>query len=662
MDVAVQQEVLEQTHGVHPASPKKRPFDELNGTILGSNTESLAPSPASMCQTPKDHADTRRQKRDPSPSPLESMALAQPHATEAQSISAPVPLTVNISSGPSCNILSEPAPSPPSQPSLVPNKKRRLSPASKEAKAQEKARKEEARKLWEEEKKRKEEEKEEEKRKREELKKKKEEEKEQERRRREDEKRKKDEEKETERRKREEKKKQKEEEKLAREEEKKKKERSQMRLNAFFVKPVAATTNKTSAPDTSNKNSSKEAAPAAGSEVDNTKAISDYENEFPPFFIHSHMRVGTPHRFERDSEALLHVREKLDVYLKNTHDPSNLSLRPSELFKMIPYKRRFGKMESPTVKEIVSSMNDSNDSKGAVIDLTAEKDAGTDESAQSMLKKIPMKLLHFKEDVRPPYQGTFTKRLPDKSAFKLCRNPFSRAIPDFNYDYDSEAEWEEPEEGEDLDSEGEEDVSDDDDEDMDDFLDDGDDELSKRKMIVGDLEPVCTGICWADGNKANEYMNSFRMEVLSETGSLPIDPFSDAYWKKPTSAPQSNLRPVLNASTPGKAPDSSKQTSMQSNNAFLTPALNPRPTSALPGMNTTSNGPGAGLKLKAHFPSELISEFKQAVSGSDLTKAGLIEILKKRFPKVSKEVIRDTLTTVAVRQGKKEADKRWMLI
>lgn len=33
-----------------------------------------------------------------------------------------------------------------------------------------------------------------------------------------------------------------------------------------------------------------------------------------------------------------------------------------------------------------------------------------------------------------------------------------------------------------------------------------------------------------------------------------------------------------------------------------------------------------------------------------------------RFPKISKEMIRDTLTSIAVRRGQKEVDKRWILI
>ena len=56
-----------------------------------------------------------------------------------------------------------------------------------------------------------------------------------------------------------------------------------------------------------------------------------------------------------------------------------------------------------------------------------------------------------------------------------------------------------------------------------------------------------------------------------------------------------------------------------------------------------------------------MAEFKAAIQGSDLTKAGLIEILKKQFPKTSKDAIKDTLGLVAERVGGKEVDKRWVV-
>lgn len=62
-----------------------------------------------------------------------------------------------------------------------------------------------------------------------------------------------------------------------------------------------------------------------------------------------------------------------------------------------------------------------------------------------------MKLLFFKEDERPPYKGTWSKR----SALVTGRRPFGQD-PRMNYDYDSEAEWEEGDVGEELKSDEEE--------------------------------------------------------------------------------------------------------------------------------------------------------------------------------------------------------------
>jgi hypothetical protein len=59
---------------------------------------------------------------------------------------------------------------------------------------------------------------------------------------------------------------------------------------------------------------------------------------------------------------------------------------------------------------------------------------------------------------------------------------------------------------------------------------------------------------------------------------------------------------------------------------------------------------------------ENLSRFKEVVAGSDLTKAGLLEHLKKQFPKEKKDVIKFSLETLAKREGKKEAEKRWVLV
>ncbi|OAX80261.1 hypothetical protein ACJ72_05410 [Emergomyces africanus] len=304
------------------------------------------------------------------------------------------------------------------------------------------------------------------------------------------------------------------------------------------------------------------------------------------------------------------------------------------------------------------------DAASNTIDLTGDEKT---QNSGNLLKRISMKVLKFSEDVRPPYQGTFTKRLPEQQARSLCRNPFGRMVPDFNYDYDSEAEWEEPEEGEDLDSEGDEETSEDGDGEMEDFLDDGDDDTlgGRRRVIIGDLEPVCSGIHWEGEDEIDPVLNSCRMEVISETLNFPIDPFSSVYWNKPLQASRSPLRNLTHLSNQpldraaAITQPSQKQIS-QSSGLLLPSSTLARPlpsaqSSLLPGAVSTQ-------KPRRLFPPDQVAEFKEVIAGSNLTKAGLIEVLKKRFPKVSKDIIRDTLNSTAQRLGRKEADKKWVLI
>lgn len=290
-----------------------------------------------------------------------------------------------------------------------------------------------------------------------------------------------------------------------------------MRLNAFFVKPASRPSQQPASEVTT------AAETVVGqdgpSETSSTRVestpTSDYIKEFPPFFVQSHVTVGPSHRFQRDADGLDHVRKKLDDIIKSEQTVESPKFNATELFSIRRYRRRQGRANGPTVREILASMQGSSTTP---VDLTS--DTGNTVRPEDMLKKIPVKILKYAEDVRPPYRGTFTKHIPDRDAVKLCRNPFARVISDFNYDYDSEAEWEEPEEGEDLDSDGgDDDPSEDDADDMDDFLDDTEDDV-KRRNIVGSLEPICSGIRWADGLEVDPAFKPFRMEPL--LGLFPV--------------------------------------------------------------------------------------------------------------------------------------------
>ena len=329
--------------------------------------------------------------------------------------------------------------------------------------------------------------------------------------------------------------------------------------------------------------------------------MSDYRKEFPDFFLQSYTTMAPLHRFQRDADALEHVRDKVDSYLSSNGQDHLPTFSASDLFHMMPFKRRRGK-QMP-VKDILLMIQNQDHNDGDTKHL------------HDQLKNVTMKSLKFSEDVRPPYQGTFTRPVPERVANHLSRNPFSRALPNINYDYDSEAEWEEPEEGEELDTDEDEDMSEEGDDDMEGFVDDAEDYLSYRgaqRPVVGDMQPVCSGLCWEDENGYNPKLQAYRMESLLESESLSIDPFSSAYWY-PEMANKTSVRSTLHAI----AVTSSAHEITSSSRSMSAAAA----AAAVP----------ASSKVKRLLPAELMEAFKQVVEGSDLTKAGLVEILKKRY-------------------------------
>jgi chromatin assembly factor 1 subunit A len=75
-----------------------------------------------------------------------------------------------------------------------------------------------------------------------------------------------------------------------------------------------------------------------------------------------------------------------------------------------------------------------------------------------------------------------------------------------------------------------------------------------------------------------------------------------------------------------------------------------------------SSKPAKDAKPKKLLAPEDLPAFCAAVQDSDLSKVGLIEVLKKKFPGRPAAAIKATLETVAKREGVKEVDKRWRLL
>lgn len=319
-------------------------------------------------------------------------------------------------------------------------------------------------------------------------------------------------EKEKERKAKEEEKRKKEEEKQKLEEEKKKKERSQKKLNSFFTLQPAKKPEKDICPEPGN---------AAGGAPDDKSPhkrseISDYDKVFPAFFVQNSVTLAPILRFERDEFATQTLETELDACLNG----SKAAERPQKLNATkafnIPHNcfTRRGRRCVP-VKQIMSHLLGGS---SRPIDLTTDSQNAQIKNTRTSLRAIPYKILKFAEDVRPPYIGTYTKQ-PVSGAARLARNPIKRDLPGVDYDYDSEAEWEEPgEDEEDLGSEGEDDDDADGEEDLDGFLDDADDEIANARKLVmlGDLEPKSTGLCWEDeqGRYPSGEMRGFRMEVI----------------------------------------------------------------------------------------------------------------------------------------------------
>ena len=91
-----------------------------------------------------------------------------------------------------------------------------------------------------------------------------------------------------------------------------------------------------------------------------------------------------------------------------------------------------------------------------------------------------------------------------------------------------------------------------------------------------------------------------------------------------------------------------------------------RPINGLLNTLNSSHTASPGSTAKTVKPKRMVTPdqlqaFKTEVEGQDLTKLGMIEALKKKFPKVPKDAISNTLTAVAKRVGPSEKEKRWVL-
>ena len=294
-----------------------------------------------------------------------------------------------------------------------------------------------------------------------------------------------------------------------------KKDRSQQKLNMFFKAAGPSTPKKTgggliveAAGGPSPATTPSKHAPAAG---------SDYDRMFQPFFIKQNVTLARG-CFELDDETREAKTRILDEYLQGKRGPwsptrLNSSLAVEYFHYPTPPKRR-GR-SYPSVQKILSILADAEGTKAAPVDLTADSKNSHLAAAREMLRKVPIKFISFKEDVRPAYRGTISSA-PSSRLAKLGRRPTSRDVLPLNYEYDSEAEWVD-DEGEDIEDLDDEEEDAEEDEEMADFLDDSEDAgPSRPPAYISGMEPESTGLRWENCQQfgPTPFMSKFRLEFI----------------------------------------------------------------------------------------------------------------------------------------------------
>lgn len=617
-------------------SPAKKPLN-LKGTQF------MMPTPPDTEESSNASPTAGNEGRAASPAPSSS-ALSSIQETPSSEV-PPTGTTVDLIS--STPVRTTPSGQPPQKRrKLTPGEKleqQRLKEAKAAEKAEQKARKEEEKARKEEEKRVKDEEK----------------------RVKDEEKRRKAEEKEA-------KKREKELEEERKNQDKLKKERSQMRLGAFFQKP--ATPSKSPAPNGTNDESEdaairarrrslsletfdnvadqiRAASPVKGTPQPAEKktplrpAVSDYRKYFLPFEAQTHTTMACLRHADRTSEDLELAQGRFDSQIQ---DPSiqekyDLGLVDSyaSVESLFAAQRDLERgLQFPSARQVIEQINGY--SSNQPIDLT---DESPPDNPMALLQTLPQRYLHFAEDVRPPYCGTYSKQRSPRFSRRLSRNPFARERKDTDYDYDSEAEWEEPEEGEDiLDNEDDDVESNGDADEMDGFLDDEHDELkNKRKLITGDLVPVSTGLCW-ENEKGKIQPSTERDEGASDMQGMrigfllpgftgkSIDPFSTSYWEAEIMPPPGiPVKEVFGSVTPlARQPLKERSNSSQNATIELVGAAEGQ-KGPINSVTATQSGEKRGRKPSPRTLSkEDLDEFKDAVVGSQLGKLELCKGLKAR--------------------------------
>lgn len=160
-------------------------------------------------------------------------------------------------------------------------------------------------------------------------------------------------------------------------------------------------------------------------EDENTTEIKN----FMPFEIKADMKIAPVCRRILEEQEKLLLDEKTN---KGNTEISNLYLNEIKDKKIVP--RKSFKTWPLEAKDDIILLDEENEGSSNIV------------NQDIVVEKQRPKLLQFSENLRPPYWGTWRKRSKNINP----RRPFSKDMEYFNYEIDSDEEWEEEEPGESL--------------------------------------------------------------------------------------------------------------------------------------------------------------------------------------------------------------------
>ncbi|EGW35380.1 uncharacterized protein SPAPADRAFT_130746 [Spathaspora passalidarum NRRL Y-27907] len=376
------------------------------------------------------------------------------------------------------------------------------------------------------------------------------------------------------------------------EEEKKKaeelKERSQMKISSFFqVKPAQ--------PKSQEISTTPIVIASSPSEI-----VCKYDSEFLPFFVQKNVTV-----MSRPRKDLSQTQKELNDIIAN---PSQEQF--TSFLKSLPMTASTSATHQTTPDEIITALNSSTTTESQVYQLINQLP--------------PIKYISFYENEKPPYIGTWCSTKHKSQQASIIANPLNSELTGFDYDYDSDLEWnKDDEDGEDLDD----DVDDDEDDSMlipdeedDEFVEN--DGIRKKKFISLSIINKWNN----DENKS--FFQDFSVVVMTEGVQVPvegpIDPFCN-YWK--------GEEVVMAAADESNATLNEQVQAV----ALSTPVKN---TMANPNILTPS-------KKTITDPIILKSLIQFLEKNNDFTIGTLVELSKKEFKQFTKALLKNTIQDIA---------------